>query len=163
MSQYVLNPDDPAYPFKNQTNFTDPNLDPYGKPLGASRINPYVEGGMGGEQTPIMMPEVLTTAKRPAWQKAYKKGQKFLNQSKTFLKSAWDKVSERNDVTPTSQELTTTDMTNFKMDIVADTLAGTGHKNQEFSLKKSNLNPRQGLMKNSLLGQGYGGAGGYKV
>ena len=92
-------------------------------------------------------------------------GSKVLNQTKSWLKSAWEKLQEVPDATPTLEDIRTTDMTNFKMGIVADTLSGpkTQHKNQEFSLKRSNLNPRQGLIKNSLLGQGYGGAGGYKV
>ena len=137
------------------TNTTNPNLNQYGQPLGPNGINTQVPGGYGSSTAnPIIAPTVHVMAKRTAkdkWKNA-------LNKGKTMLKDAWKNMKENQVINP--EDKRTTDLTNFKMGIVGKALAGPGNKanQQNFSINRSTLNP-----KNGLLGQGYGGAGSYKV
>ena len=142
-----------------QTNYTNPNLGPMGNPLGQHGINTYVPGGIGTPGNPIQGPTVHITAKRTAadkWKHA-------LNQGKTMLKSAWKKMKENQVIS--DQDLKTTAKTNFKMNIVNKALAGPEQKanQQNFTINRSELNPRNGLLPNSFLGGAYGGAGSYKA
>ena len=136
------------------TNTTNTNLNQYGQPLGQHGINTGVAGGYGTTSNPIISPTVHVTAKRTAkdkWKNA-------LNKGKTMLKDAWKNMKENRVIS--AEDKRTTDLTNFKMGIVGKAMAGPGNKanQQNFSINRSTLNP-----KNGLLGQGYGGAGSYKV
>ena len=155
MSQYVLNPDDPNYPFPNQTNFTDPNLGPYGEPLGDLKLNPYVQGGVGSPTGPQLMgKEVLTVAKRTPMMKL-KHGFK---EGVSMLGDAWKKVKENYNPEKISKEdVKTTAKTGFKTGIVDRARSNPILKHDDFSLKIKPLNQR------SMLSNAYGGAGSYRV
>ena len=155
MSQYILSPDDPNYPFPNQTNFTDPNLGPYGEPLGPSQLNPYVQGGVGSPTGPQLMTDpVLTIGKRNLRQKV-KHGFK---EGMSMLGDAWKKVKENYNPEKISKEdVKTTAKTSFKMGIVDKARSNPILKHDNFSLKIKPLNQR------SMLSNAYGGAGSYKV
>lgn len=142
-----------------QTNYTNPNLGPMGNPLGENKLNVYVPGGVGTPGNPMQGEEVNITAKRTfkdKWKNA-------LNQSKTMLKGAWDKLKENQVIS--QEELSTTANTNFKMNIVNKAMAGPENKTnqQNYNINRSELNPKHGLLPNSFLGGAYGGAGSYKV
>ena len=148
MSNYIPNNTIPA-------NTTNTSLDEYNRPLGYHGINANVPGGYGSSfANPIIGSTIHVTAKRTAkdkWKHA-------LNQGKTMLKDAWKNMKKKQVIRP--EDKRTTDLTNFKMGIVNKALSGPENKanQQNFSINRSTLNPRNGL-----LGQGYGGAGSYKV